>query len=225
MAMIRNELLVADAKVRFSNFPEDTLRSLKAICKKGHLVYGPKVSADYYGLQESVYSLEPKSEMDGPFSLVEITALLLIHNEVRQLVSMFAGGKDDRELRKLLGVSDRDIPGEVLSGMSDFVKNMSFAATIRKMVANMTPRPGGTTNKDRNIQYWYDCFASKIIGDGFLLGVGVTNKMVEVVKGLRSRRVINDEGIDRWASYSHGADLAGCLYLAALADSCRGDRI
>ena len=217
--MPKNEQLVADARNRFKEMPEDIFKEMSAVADRNGRFYVPHRRATDWGLADSLFGFEPRNELDGGLSFREIRALLLVHNEVRELTAMFDyGGGSEVAVRQVLGLESNDYPGEVLRGMADFVQNMGFVAGIRDMIAREEGRPEGSTMEQKNRRIWWARFEQKIVDDHLHLGVSVSRRLVEM---LRERAIVNtiytnDVETMRLKSYALGVELAAQLYLADL---------
>lgn len=215
-----HEIFFADAKRRFK--AADLRRELDAISRSPRelMFYGPHQRATVFEADETRYAIEPTGLLDGTLSMTELRAILVVHNEVRVLAKMsherFSG---IGEVREILGLSGDELPFEVLEGMADFVRDLSRVAYIREKLALDEPRPTGTQMQDKNIQFWWDHFVGPIEEDGSFLGQAVAAELVEVIKGLASRNVVDNEGIIRWVNRGRGAELAAALYLNCLAEA------
>ncbi len=218
--MPENERLVADARKRFNEMPEDVLKAMRANADLGRRFYVPQLGAIFPGLSESHFGYGPRNELDGGLSFREIRALLLVHNEVRGLTALFDyGGESEVVVRQVLGLEPNDYPGEVLRGMADFVQNMGFVAGIRDMIAREERKPEGSTMEQKNRRIWWNLFEHRIVDDHLHLGVSSSRGLVGM---LRERERVgmgtapNRVEMMQWEDYALGAELAAQLYLADL---------
>ncbi|OGD69837.1 hypothetical protein A3A84_02545 [Candidatus Collierbacteria bacterium RIFCSPLOWO2_01_FULL_50_23] len=217
--MGKNELLLEDARIYFDRLPAGILDQLRTMDRKGGGVYAPHQKANALGLTEILPAIEARSEIDGKFSFSEICALLTVYEETRVLAQSFArGGAGGDGVRLVLELEDRVWLPEVIEGMALFVHYLSNAAGIRERLGKREGRPVDGKVGSRNLRYWWDHFAGPLEADDFSIGKAVALEVVEVVKGLSSRGVINMEGVERWADRWRGAELAKELYLFALSD-------
>ena len=154
--------------------------------------------------------------MDGTLGILEIKAVLMIHNQVRELIALLVGGENEIKVREVLGISNDAIPNEILAGMADFIWNVSCIAKVREIVIASTVLPGGARVYERALRRWCDRFAQKVIDDGFRIGARVVRELVVVTEELRTRNVVTDEEIIKWSNYSCGVRLASELYLSVL---------
>lgn len=214
--MKRNEILIKDANLHFSDMPADTYIALRGIAARRGKIYGPHQKAT--GIYaESTFSLEPRSDLEGRLDFSEITALLLVHNETRALAAQFAkGGPEQVFVRELLAITDDDWPSEVIEGMANFVHFFGYVAGIRERVVAEKGRPTGSMVAEKNLKYWWDHFAERIVDDGFLLGCCVCRELIEVVDDLANRNIQYEETGVRGKSQRKGAELAAMLYLNVL---------
>lgn len=214
--MPKNEQLVADARNRFKKMPEDIFKAMSAVADKNGRFYVPHRRATDWGLADSLFGYEPRNELDGGLSFREIRALLLVHNEVRELTAL--GGRSEVVVRQVLGLESDDYPGEVLRGMADFVQNMGFVAGVRDMIAREEGRPEGTTIEQKNRRLWWARFEQKIVDDHLHLGVSVSRRLVEMLKerAIVSTVYTNDVETKMLEGYALGVELAAQLYLTDL---------
>lgn len=214
---MKNELLKEDAKRRYSEIPKDTFRAIEAAYSKGHPIYAPKERADSLAITDSAVSFEPRGVFDGPLRPTELRAVLFVHNEIRGLVRM-AIYEDNMSGAGLMlgGVEDHFMIVERLRGMADFVRNISKVAKIREILFAGKVQPGRSRDVGRIVSFWHKSFSQVLEEDGFLLGDGVIDRLVEITLGIDSLAVINDREMLRWSHYALGVKLAGDLYLEAL---------
>lgn len=217
--MPKNEQLVADAQNRFKQMPEDILEAMRANADLGRRFYVPQYRATDPNLSESHFGYVPRNELDGWLSFREIRALLLVHNEVRELKTLFGYGFGSVALvRQVLGLefNDHSSASEVLRGMADFVQNMGFVAGIRDMVVREERKPKGTTITENNRRLWWERFEPKIVNDHLHLGVSVSRGLAAMLREHACMESMNYVEMKLVEDYALGAELASQLYLADL---------
>lgn len=212
--MSKNEQFFCHAKARFAD--EGLDRELEELVSspREKWFFAPHERATTPG-SVSMFTIESRQGLDGRMSPHELMALLTVHNETRILAESYRDDPMAAEgIRTLLGLDNEDLIKEVLEGMADFADNLVKVAAVRESL-----RPEGSVKPHKDLSYWREHFAGPLRDDTYLLGQAVALKLVEVVEGISSRRVVNDEGIARWTSRIKGAGLAKALYLDVLAES------
>ncbi|MEK7524808.1 MAG: hypothetical protein AAB548_00355 [Patescibacteria group bacterium] len=185
--------------------------------KSGVVLYAPHFRATDLEVSGTGIAIEPRGEFDGRLSAVELTAVLIVHHEVRTLAELLAFDWQRQEkVREILGFPNYDHTHstmEVIEGMSDFVYYLAYAAGIRERVIRGEEKPRGTKKTDLTRAMWWDCFGEALVEDELLIGRAVCLQAERAVGELASLRMLS------WESRRSGAEIAAELYLALLEES------
>jgi len=222
---MKNERLFEDTKARMAEL-EEVFYSISGEKPKVPL-YAPHELATDWMRGSSNMAIEPAERgLQGRLSSGELMALLIVHQEVKSLTRRLEFDNQGQfSVCCLLGLEEDSLMTiEVLNGMAEFLRNLSYAAGIRERVIREEERPAdvmvlvGYKNlaKDQEVKEWrklaylWNRFGEAVVEDRFLLGQAVcleaTNMVVENTRwgGVEMSRKV-------------GAEMAASLYLALLA--------
>ena len=181
----------------------------------GVILYAPHERAtDLVGGPVRI-AIEARGELDGRLSAAELTALLIVHHEVRTMAELLAFDWQRQEsVREILGLSQDDQETtEVIEGMSDFIHYLAYAAGIRERVIRGEEKPLGMNKTELARAMWWDCFGEALVEDDLLIGRAVCLQAERAVGELTRLRMSS------WESRRSGAEIAAELYLALLEES------
>lgn len=211
--MNKNERLLKDARRGRDDIAAD-LESISG-AKPGVVLYAPHFRATDLEASGTGVAIEPRGEFDGRLSAVELTAVLIVHHEVRTLAELLAfDWQRQGKVREILGlIGPYHQTTEVIEGMSDLVHYLAYAAGVRERVIRGEEKPRGMKKTDLTRAMWWDCFGEALVEDELLIGQAVCRQAVRAVGELASLRMPS------WLGRQKGAEIAAELYLALLPES------